>query len=588
MTISSEIRKAGPFLGNDVTTGFPFTFKVFSSDDLEVVSADALGAETTLILNTDYTASINADQNTSPGGVVTLSAALATGTSLVVTSSIENLQPANLTNQGGFYPQVITNALDRLTILIQQLAESVSRSLKFSISTPSGVNPELPTPVPYALISWNGAATGFQNTDPTYSTALSTDLSAGGGAAMLGFTQDGTGAVSRTAQAKMREAVSVNDFGGVSDGVADDMAAINSAMATGRSVLFPRGGNAFSGDIALPANATMILEPGHTWSPAATKHITSNGFDIDSITHPTGPVLIGTGTNSALNTQQFVSGSTPTVGLNVASYDSVSAGAGFQIAAAILSNKSGGTGHREALHVEQISSGSAGGEFVVGANFIGRLTGGSGNAFGLNSYVWVDSAALDTAEACSYEANVDVRRAVVRKVGIQIVDVAASIGSGTVHDAGMIIGSQAGGAGFSSGLKFGLDGTTGFGILSGGKLIAAESTAQALHSGIDFEGLSGTFSAAPIVLPPNNKGIYWGSSGSGGVVESQVATNAGRIVFSTETVAMQTSAAANMAVFTSTESYLMITTASGPLLRRVEADAVDTAGVGYRNLRVGN
>jgi hypothetical protein len=55
------------------------------------------------------------------------------------------------------------------------------------------------------------------------------------------FLQAGTGAVTRTAQAKMRDVVSVKDFGAVGDGVTDDTAAIQLAINTGFSLYFPAG-----------------------------------------------------------------------------------------------------------------------------------------------------------------------------------------------------------------------------------------------------------------------------------------------------------------------------------------------------------
>ena len=59
------------------------------------------------------------------------------------------------------------------------------------------------------------------------------------------FLQAGTGAVARTAQAKMRDVVSVKDFGAVGDGVADDTAAIQAAIdaasASGKIVFVPAG-----------------------------------------------------------------------------------------------------------------------------------------------------------------------------------------------------------------------------------------------------------------------------------------------------------------------------------------------------------
>ena len=141
MTISSEVRKAGPYDGNDVTTSFPFSFKVFSADDVVVVLTDPAGIETTLTgSGTDYSVTLNADQDTAPGGTVEKISALATDYLLTITSSVPNLQPLDLTNQGGFYPKVINAALDRLTILAQQNAEQIGRSVKVPIS--SSVTPD--------------------------------------------------------------------------------------------------------------------------------------------------------------------------------------------------------------------------------------------------------------------------------------------------------------------------------------------------------------------------------------------------------------------------------------------------------------
>ena len=136
MTISSQTRKAGPFVGSGSTGPFSFAFKVFEASDLLVVKVNnSTTVETVLALTTDYTVSLNADQNSNPGGTITLVAALAVGYNMVISSQVEYLQETDLTNQGGFYPEVITDALDKLTIQTQQLKEEVDRSAKLPITS---------------------------------------------------------------------------------------------------------------------------------------------------------------------------------------------------------------------------------------------------------------------------------------------------------------------------------------------------------------------------------------------------------------------------------------------------------------------
>lgn len=199
MSISSVTRKAGPYTGNGVTTSFPFAFKVFAAGDIVVTQTDLLGIESVLALTTNYTVSLNSNQDSNPGGSVTMLVAPIAGYMLTLSSGVQNLQPVTLTNNGGFFPAVINDAFDRVVIQIQQLAEQLSRALKYSISSPLG-DAALPAPVANNVIGWNSAANGFQNYAPVDNTLLAATLSLPGGAALIGTADGGTMALSLTSK----------------------------------------------------------------------------------------------------------------------------------------------------------------------------------------------------------------------------------------------------------------------------------------------------------------------------------------------------------------------------------------------------
>ena len=61
-------------------------------------------------------------------------------------------------------------------------------------------------------------------------------LAASGGSSLVGHIASGAGAVARTVQGKLRDTVSVKDFGADPTGVADSTAAIQAALDTGLNV----------------------------------------------------------------------------------------------------------------------------------------------------------------------------------------------------------------------------------------------------------------------------------------------------------------------------------------------------------------
>jgi hypothetical protein len=86
-----------------------------------------------------------------------------------------------------------------------------------------------------------------------------TDTLNGSAASAITYNQGGTGAQDRTVEAKLQETVSVKDFGAVGDGVTDDTAAINLALASGaRSVYAPAGTYKITDTLFAPSGSKLF------------------------------------------------------------------------------------------------------------------------------------------------------------------------------------------------------------------------------------------------------------------------------------------------------------------------------------------
>lgn len=133
MTVAATARKK-IFVGNDVATEFPFSFKVFGASSVAVILTDASGIETPLTAG-DYDLFVNADQNNNPGGRCEYPGfgsgrgVLAAGEKLTILTETPRTQETRLTNTGGFFPRSIEDRFDYLTVLIQENAERIARTI---------------------------------------------------------------------------------------------------------------------------------------------------------------------------------------------------------------------------------------------------------------------------------------------------------------------------------------------------------------------------------------------------------------------------------------------------------------------------
>jgi hypothetical protein len=109
----------------------------------------------------------------------------------------------------------------------------------------------------------DGSPAAFSDITVDSITVDGVDLSASNGSSAIGFLQAGTGAVARTAQSKLRDTVSVKDFGAVGNGVTDDTTAIQNAITAigvGGSLFFPNGSYILTGTLTPLNSQTIVFE----------------------------------------------------------------------------------------------------------------------------------------------------------------------------------------------------------------------------------------------------------------------------------------------------------------------------------------
>jgi hypothetical protein len=129
MTVSSETARRVQYVGAGSTGPYSITFDILDDDHLLVVSSlDSTGAETTLTKTTDYT--VSADLTT-----ITLVTALAVGRTLTIKGDTPLTQAQDFADYSKFPAENTEDGLDKLTHIINEQQETISRGITLPIST---------------------------------------------------------------------------------------------------------------------------------------------------------------------------------------------------------------------------------------------------------------------------------------------------------------------------------------------------------------------------------------------------------------------------------------------------------------------
>lgn len=295
MTVSAQ-PTIFQYVGNGVTTVFAYNCQVLQPSDLNVY---VNGVAVTSGITKGGIGSLT-------GGTVTFTTAPANGTQVILEREVVLERTTDYQQNGDFLARVVNPDFNRIWMALQQLLTGVTRSLKFPKTDVAPIT-ELPGAAARAdkLLSFDSlgnpvviapaaqSATALQTLLAlvTGASMIGANDNAGGsvfttvagfiakilsnlGSSIVGFIQSGTGASSRTAQDKMREWVSILDFGGIADGGVNavNVTALTNAFNDGyRFIRFPRSSSNvyyFSGALtsAVTDGVTFDVDPGVTIS----------------------------------------------------------------------------------------------------------------------------------------------------------------------------------------------------------------------------------------------------------------------------------------------------------------------------------
>lgn len=297
MTVSSTTARVD-YAGNGVTTLFSVPFPFIQNDYLQVLRINASTlVSTTLVLDSVGANGYTVSGAGNPTGSVTVVTAPTASERLAIVRVVPATQEADFVANDPFPAETFEDALDKLTMVVGQAVSDVGRALKLFEGDLDG--------------SGRYDANANRIVDLADGVSASDAATVGQliGAGSGNFIAAGVGSVTRTMQNKVREIVSVLDYGAAGDGVTDDSVAVQAAMdavaVNGGTVMFPAG-------VYLVGSALSLSNTGDTQSTTPRVSFVGDGSRASRILFASGNyvglTLTGSNTPGAADAQVVISG----------------------------------------------------------------------------------------------------------------------------------------------------------------------------------------------------------------------------------------------------------------------------------------
>ncbi|MDI9684319.1 hypothetical protein [Burkholderia cenocepacia] len=248
MTVASDVQDV-TYVPDGATVVFSIPFYFLRNGDVRADRVSVGGVVTPLIFGTDFSLTGAGNPN---GGVLTTFDVLTAGGALHIYRDVPATQETQYQQNDPFPAKTTERALDKLTMLVQRAFGLISTGIRYPF-VEFGMNAVLPLAAVRArkaLVFKSTGEVGVSQQDwkepqtildeaKATAEAIAAGIAPGSGTGT--FIQDGAGAVVRTFQSKMREQVSIQDFGARSVPGYDNSVALQLAALHGGRIYVPAG-----------------------------------------------------------------------------------------------------------------------------------------------------------------------------------------------------------------------------------------------------------------------------------------------------------------------------------------------------------